>query len=95
MSDMAPNTSGTHDVDHLRSMALSERALDFAKAMLKPGGHFAVKIFMGAELDAFAAGLRADFEQVSRLRPKGTRSESREIYVIGKGRRVAASPSKG
>ena len=95
LSDMAPHTSGTHDVDHLRSMALSERALEFALSMLKPNGSFAVKIFMGGELDAFVLGLRAYFTQVSRLRPKGTRSESREIYVIGKGRKVAESGVTG
>lgn len=89
LSDMAPHTSGTHDVDHLRSMALSERALAFALGLLKPGGNFVVKIFMGGELDAFVLSLRAYFTQVSRLRPKSTRSESREIFVIGKGRKVA------
>ena len=76
-------------------MALSERALEFALVLLKPGGSFAVKIFMGGELDAFVLSLRAYFTQVSRLRPKGTRSESREIYVIGKGRKVAESGVTG
>jgi 23S rRNA (uridine2552-2'-O)-methyltransferase len=90
LSDMAPHTSGTHSVDHLRSMALVERALEFARALLKPGGHFAFKVFMGAELDPFVLGLKKDFSQVSRLRPKSTRSESREIFIVGKGRLIEA-----
>lgn len=95
VSDMAPKTSGIRDTDHLRSIALSERALEFARALLKPGGHFAVKIFMGAELDKFVLSMRPDFERVSRLRPQSTRSESREIYVIGSARKVAEAPTKG
>lgn len=86
MSDMAPATSGARDVDHLRSMALAERALEFAHACLVPGGSFLVKIFMGGELDPFVLARKKEFSKVSRLRPKGTRSESREIYVICQGK---------
>jgi 23S rRNA (uridine2552-2'-O)-methyltransferase len=91
LSDMAPHTSGARDVDHLRSMALVERALEFALALLKPGGHFAFKVFMGGDLDKFVLGLKAYFEQVSRLRPKSTRAESREIFIVGKGRLPAST----
>jgi 23S rRNA (uridine2552-2'-O)-methyltransferase len=87
MSDMAPKTSGTRDVDHLRSMALAERALEFALGLLAEGGSFLVKIFMGGELDAFVQRLRSDFVRVDRLRPKSTRTESREIFVIARQRK--------
>jgi 23S rRNA (uridine2552-2'-O)-methyltransferase len=90
LSDMAPSTSGARDVDHLRSVALAEHARYFADKLLRPGGSFVVKVFMGGDFEPYVASLKTLFGQVSRLRPKGTRAESREIFVIGKERRAPA-----
>lgn len=92
LSDMAPSTSGARDVDHLRSVALAERARDFAERLLRPGGAFVVKVFMGSDFEPFVASLKPLFGKVERLRPKGTRAESREIFVVAKDRRPPPAP---
>lgn len=87
LSDMAPNTTGIKSVDQARSLALCERALDVARAVLVPGGRFAVKIFEGGEMQSFLAACKETFESVKVKRPKGTRAGSKETYVVCHGRR--------
>lgn len=83
LSDMAPNASGNAIVDHLRIINLAEKALDFARGFLKPGGHFVVKIWQGSQEAALWQSLKLNFKQVRRLKPKSSRQESAEIYLIG------------
>ena len=87
LSDMMPNTIGHKASDHLRSMALAERALELAELWLKPGGHFLVKVFQGAEFESFRAQLRERFSKVKIIKPKSSRSSSREIYLLGLSRK--------
>jgi 23S rRNA (uridine2552-2'-O)-methyltransferase len=84
MSDMAPNISGTRAMDQPRSMALIEHALVFAEEVLKPGGHLLLKAFQGEGLDAFVNELKGKFGVVKRLKPKASRPESREIYLLAR-----------
>jgi 23S rRNA (uridine2552-2'-O)-methyltransferase len=88
LSDMAPNTTGIRSVDADRSMALCERALDVAERLLKPGGHFVVKVLEGGEMKAFVERAKTIFSTVKIRRPKSTREGSTETFVIGVRRRI-------
>ena len=88
ISDMAPNMSGTRGVDQPRVIFLAELALDFATQVLKPGGDFLVKVFEGEGIDQFRLAVRKNFSKCLNRKPKSSRSESREIYVVGKNRVV-------
>ena len=83
ISDMAPKTSGQRHADQYRSYELVMRALELAKAVLLPGGTFVAKIFQGAEFDDARNALRAAFGKVRIIRPKATRDESYEVFLVG------------
>jgi len=89
LSDMAPSTTGVRFTDQSRSYELFVRALDVAAALLRPGGTFVGKIFMGEDLPAARAKVRELFEKERLIRPEGTRSQSYELFVIGERRRAA------
>jgi len=82
-SDMAPNTTGIPEVDHLRSMNLAESAFDFAKSNLKQNGSFLVKVFQGKNLDNLVKSLKLFFTTVSIIKPKSSRQRSREVFLLG------------
>jgi 23S rRNA (uridine2552-2'-O)-methyltransferase len=84
MSDMAPNLSGNRVMDQPRSMALLDEALLFAREVLRPGGDFLVKAFQGEGIDAFTRELKGHFKTVKTLKPKASRPESREIYLLAR-----------
>jgi 23S rRNA (uridine2552-2'-O)-methyltransferase len=84
MSDMAPNITGTRAMDQPRSLALLEEALLFATEVLRPGGDFLVKAFQGEGIDAFTRELRLRFKTVKTVKPKASRPESREIYLLAR-----------
>lgn len=86
-SDLAPKTTGIREADEARSLALAGRALELARNLLKPGGHFVAKVFMGGDFEAFTKDVKAAFEECRLLRPEATRSRSREVYVVGLKRR--------
>ncbi|MHB8534475.1 MAG: 23S rRNA (uridine(2552)-2'-O)-methyltransferase RlmE [Sulfuricaulis sp.] len=85
ISDMAPNMTGVPAVDQARSMELAELALEFADQTLKPGGAVLMKIFQGRGFNEFYAQMRLQFEKIVTRKPQASRSESREIYLLGKG----------
>ncbi len=85
LSDLAPRLSGIRDADLSRSAELVRAALNFACALLKPGGSFLVKTFMGEGTADLLAELRQRFTSVRSTRPEATRKSSSEIYVIAKG----------
>lgn len=88
MSDMAPNISGIDAVDQPRSMYLSELAADFAAQVQGRGGSLLFKAFQGEGFDEFIRVLRGQYEKVLIRKPRASRPRSREVYVLGKGRRV-------
>lgn len=88
LSDMAPNMSGMAAIDQARAMYLAELALEFAREHLRPGGDFLIKLFQGADFDAFVAEARALFDKVLVRKPKASRARSREVYLLARGRRV-------
>lgn len=83
LSDMAPSTTGHSTVDHQRSMQLMLSAFNISQKALKIGGHFVAKIFQGKELESFVQGdLSKTFSKVYRFKPKSSRKESSEIYLV-------------
>jgi 23S rRNA (uridine2552-2'-O)-methyltransferase len=92
LSDMAPNTSGHRQTDHLRIVGLIEAAVDFAIENLKPGGAFVTKAFQGGETAEVLKLLKAHFAEVKHVKPKSSRVESSEVYLVAtgfRGREVA------
>jgi 23S rRNA (uridine2552-2'-O)-methyltransferase len=85
LSDMAPNTVGHKQTDHLRIMNLIELAADFAVEVLKPGGAFVTKAFQGGETAAVIALLKKNFADVRMVKPKASRAESSEVYFVATG----------
>jgi 23S rRNA (uridine2552-2'-O)-methyltransferase len=84
MSDMAPNLTGTREIDIPRHLALAEAALAFAEATLKPGGDFLLKLFQGAGSEEFVARARPRFKKARLMKPKASRAESSEIYLLAR-----------
>jgi 23S rRNA (uridine2552-2'-O)-methyltransferase len=84
MSDMAPNISGNRTIDQARTLALLDEALAFACEVLRPGGDFLAKAFQGEGIDAFTRELKRHFKVVKTLKPKASRPESREIYLLAR-----------
>ncbi len=82
LSDMAPNTTGNRLGDQTRSFELFMRALEVGGRLLKPGGAFVGKIFMGEDLPVARAAVRKLFADERLIRPEGTRSVSYEIFVV-------------
>lgn len=85
LSDMAPNTVGHRRTDHLRIVGLLEAALEFAVEVLKPGGAFVAKAFQGGETAGLVAELKRRFVQVKNVKPKASRAESSELYLVATG----------
>jgi 23S rRNA (uridine2552-2'-O)-methyltransferase len=82
LSDMAPNTMGHRQTDHLRIIGLVEAAADFAIATLRPGGSYVAKAFQGGETAEVLKLLRARFAQVRHVKPKASRADSAEVYLV-------------
>lgn len=85
LSDMAANTVGHPQTDHLRTMALVEAAVDFACQVLEPGGGFVAKVFAGGTDGNLLAILKRNFKTVKHAKPPASRKDSSEWYVIAQG----------
>ncbi|GHA24857.1 23S rRNA (uridine(2552)-2'-O)-methyltransferase RlmE [Oceanisphaera arctica] len=85
LSDMAPNMSGTPEVDQPRSMYLVELALDMCRQVLTPKGSFVVKVFQGTGFDEFLLEVRRSFSSVKVRKPDSSRPRSREVYIVATG----------
>jgi len=85
LSDMAANTVGHPQTDHLRTMGLVEAALDFACEVLRPGGAFVSKVLAGGADSALVAELKRNFTAVKHAKPPASRKGSSEWYVVAQG----------
>ena len=94
INDMAPSTTGNRLQDQTRSYDLFMRALEVAKALLKPRGSFVGKIFMGEDFPFARKALKDAFNVDRVIRPEGTRSMSYEIFLIGIDRKGDETPSQ-
>lgn len=83
ISDMSPNVTGVSTVDQPRSMYLCELVLDFSRNHLKKGGTLALKVFQGEGFDGFVREMRESFNKLVTRKPKASRSQSREVYLVG------------
>jgi len=83
-SDMAPNTIGLKDIDAIRLFELLEYVKPIIKTFLKPDGKFVIKLFMGPGFEEFIKYMKDAFggKNIKTLKPKSTRKESKEIYII-------------
>ena len=85
LSDMAPNTTGHRQTDHLRIIGLMEAGASFAIDILKPGGAFVAKAFQGGETETVIRLLKKHFGDVKHVKPKASRAESSEVYLVAIG----------
>ena len=85
LSDMAAPATGHKKTDHLKIMHLCEVAIDFARTVLRPGGHFLAKVLRGGTENELLANLKRDFAVVAHIKPPASRADSAELYVIAKG----------
>lgn len=85
LSDMAANTVGHTQTDHLRTMGLVEEAAAFAYDVLTPGGAFVAKVLAGGADSALVAELKRNFTTVKHAKPPASRKDSSEWYVVAQG----------
>jgi 23S rRNA (uridine2552-2'-O)-methyltransferase len=85
LSDMAAAATGHRQTDHLRVVALCEAAIDFSLEVLHPGGCFIAKVFQGGTEGDLLNTLKSRFTNVRHAKPKASRQESPELYVIASG----------
>lgn len=85
LSDAAPQTTGTSLVDTQASLELARRAVELACLCLKPGGNLVVKVFQGGEENQLLTRMRSLFARARVFKPGASRSESREIFLLGFG----------
>ncbi len=85
LSDMAANTTGHADTDHLRIIHLCELAYIFAKEVLAVGGAFVCKVRQGGTEGELLKMMRADFTHVKHAKPASSRTDSAESYVVAMG----------
>jgi 23S rRNA (uridine2552-2'-O)-methyltransferase len=85
LSDMAANTVGHQQTDHLRTMGLVEAGLLFATEILRPGGAFVAKVLAGGADSALVAEMKRHFTTVKHAKPPASRKDSSEWYVIAQG----------
>ncbi len=87
LSDMAPKTTGDRFGDHIKSVKLVEKALEIALKYLKPNRCFVAKVFEGQNLPALKKQIEKYFKNVKLFKPKSSRKESREIFIIAQSRK--------
>jgi len=85
LSDMAANTVGHQQTDHLRTMALVEAGLEFAREVLRPGGAYLAKVLAGGADNQLVAELKRSFATVKHAKPPASRMDSSEWYVVAQG----------
>ena len=84
ISDMAPNLTGIRVTDQSRNMAIAELVYDFSTQILKPGGDLLVKLFEGDGTHEYRQLLKEKFTKVLVRKPKASRDQSREFYVLAR-----------
>ena len=85
MSDMAANTTGVQNIDHLRTLGLVELAYEFAKEILAEGGIFIAKVFQGGTEQNLLNDMKRHFNKVTHYKPDASRQDSVEMYVVAQG----------
>lgn len=89
ISDAAPKTTGNRTLDTARSAAIVEHLLALTPSLLEPGGGFVAKLFQGGDEQTLLAQARDVFTKARLIKPKASRSESFETFLVGQGFRPA------
>ena len=84
LSDMAPSTTGMQSLDQIRSLNLVESVFGLLPKFLRPGGNFVIKVFDSQDAQNYLKEQKNRFNEFHYLKPKSTRSVSKEFFVIGK-----------
>ena len=87
LSDMAPSTTGRKEVDALKSFELCNMALKVADDFLLQNGNFVCKIFQGNDFNEFQKNVKSKFKDSKIFKPDSCRKQSKEIYIIAKGKK--------
>jgi len=87
ISDMAPNLSGMNDIDQPKAMYLVDLAVDFAEKTLRQDGVLLMKVFQGEGFNELLQRLRQQYGTVASRKPEASRSRSREVYLLAKGKK--------
>ena len=82
---MMPNTTGSRETDHFRSVGVCELALWLAPRWLKPGGNLVMKLLEGSEMPRLLKDAKTLFTKVKPFKPEASRSESTEIFIVSHG----------
>jgi 23S rRNA (uridine2552-2'-O)-methyltransferase len=90
LSDMAANSTGHRQTDHLRIMALAEAAAHFAREVLDADGSFLCKVLQGGTEAELLRALKRDFSSVKHVKPPASRRDSAELYLLARGFRGGA-----
>ncbi|MFH7325487.1 RlmE family RNA methyltransferase [Desulfurivibrio sp. C05AmB] len=85
VSDMAPRTTGNRWADQQHSLRLARTVLEIAETLLRPGGNFYCKVFEGEDFKELVEEARLRFAKARVFKPKSSRSESREVFLLGQG----------
>ncbi|MGB6008541.1 RlmE family RNA methyltransferase [Castellaniella sp.] len=92
ISDMAPNLSGVASADSARIAHVCELALEFACGHLKPDGALIVKAFHGSGFSQIVQTFKQHFTRVVERKPKASRGESSETFLVGQGLKALREP---
>jgi 23S rRNA (uridine2552-2'-O)-methyltransferase len=84
LSDMSPEISGNYSMDQARSVFLCEQAFKTAESVLKSGGNFVCKVFVGEDIQSLVQKLNKQFDTIKRFSPSASRKSSSEIYIVAK-----------
>ena len=84
MSDMAVDTTGIKNIDSIQTGELCKEAMFFAKDLMKENGYFISKIFMGGTFNEIVAEGKKYFKEVKVFKPKSSRKDSKESFIICK-----------
>ncbi len=86
VSDIAPNTTGDIELDHMAIMNVATDVIEFVRQFLDVNGSLVMKIFMGSEEADLIKSLRVLFKSITYFKPKSSRKESKEIYLVCTGK---------
>ena len=95
LSDLSPDVTGIWELDSIKQIDLSERALKIAKQVLKEDGRMVVKVFQGEFTNEFLKALRKEFDDVRLTKPPASRPESSELYAVCFGLKKGSSRPRG
>ncbi len=85
LSDMAPRTTGSQYADHQQSLRLVRRVLELSALFLHENGTLYCKVFQGEDFPEFVQECKPLFTSVKVVKPKSSRQESREVFILGRG----------